>query len=56
MALVQDRDFNIMQQSHGLCAIAKLLVTLCVLRRCVLRNAVLVLYDVLRLKCSSPET
>ena len=26
MALVQDPDFNIMQQSHGLFAIAKLLV------------------------------
>ena len=28
MALVKDHDFNIMQQSHGLFAIAKLLVTL----------------------------
>ena len=28
MALVQDPDFNIMQQSHGLLAIAKLLVVI----------------------------
>ena len=35
MALVQDPDFNIMQQSHGLFAIAKLLVYLSNVVNCI---------------------
>ena len=41
MALVKDPDFNIMQQSHALLAIAKLLVVDIVIVGCIWRKHVL---------------